>query len=313
MSRASSSARNGRGGRGAPANKKQISTEDQRFLESALAALPEGPAAEGTGFADDLQRFSYHSNPYMRTFTKVLWSGFALSRGQVLECHTRFKQAHRDATMSNIDQVTVRALDDAASCLDAALAPDGSVSLFLLELRSKTMQRIWARVCETSMMPPPSFRKIYGEEQEMTAEEMDAAEAAELAALLHDPEDLAEMAGTPEAVESATEEGAESTPAQASAANDETSGEAAASDGTTGNDADADTKESQAGPAAFSLSASRTGTAEESAELLLAAASELLRELRGRAPSGQLKVSLRIEGVGQSGEKSRGRRRRRRR
>ena len=159
MSRASPSPRSGRGGRGAPADKKQISTEDLRFLENALAALPVGPAAEGTGFADDLQRFNYHSNPYMRTFTKVLWSGFALSRGQVLECHTRFKQAHRDATMSNIDQVTVRALEDAAGCLDAALAPDGSVSLFLVELREKTMQRIWARVCETSMMPPPSFER----------------------------------------------------------------------------------------------------------------------------------------------------------
>ncbi|MCO4764239.1 MAG: hypothetical protein KC502_22190 [Myxococcales bacterium] len=311
MSRASTSARSRRG----QTPKKQISTDEQKFLEGALAALPEGPSQAGNGFADDLLKFSYHQNPYMRTFTKVLWSGFALSRGQVVECHTRFKQAHRDATMSNIDQVTVRALDEAASSLDAALAPDGSVSLFLGELRGRTMQRIWARVCETSMLPPPSFSRIYGDEAEMTEEEMDAAEAAELAELLKNPEDLAELTG----VAVANDESAEA--ADAADAGDDAGEVAAAPAAAEGDAAGGDTSEAasedgesaEPAEASFELEMRRSGSAEQAPELLLAAASDLLRELRGKAPNGQLKITVRVEGVGQGGNKKRGRRRRRRR
>ncbi len=286
-------------------SKRQISVEDQRYLERALSSLPEGPSKDGNGFAEDLQRFNYHANPYMRTFTKVLWSGYALSRGQVVECHTRFKQAHSDAQLSNIDKVTVKALEDASAQLEQAMAPSGSVSIFLGELRGRTMQRIWSRVCETSQLPPPSFSKIFGQQGEMSAEEIAEAEQAEMAALLLDPEDTSLL--EPSAAIDSEGEEVEGSVAPAEAAPAAQQSSSSQDDDDDDEDDDDDDEGS-----AFELSVSRTADVATVAEQLLAAASEALKELRSRAPDGDLKVSVQIQGVGKDNKRRRRRRRRRR-
>ena len=93
----------------------QLSKDEVRFLERQLAELPTTKSEAGQNDSDGLLKFSYHQNPYVRTFTKVLWSGFAISRGQLVDGSQRFAQARRDATVSAIDASTTKSLDNAAA------------------------------------------------------------------------------------------------------------------------------------------------------------------------------------------------------
>ena len=161
----------------------QLSKEDVKYLERQLSCLPASKSDAGSEDADGLLKFGYHQNPYVRTFAKVLWSGFAIARNQLAEGHQRFTQARRDATVSAVDALTTQAMDGANQALENAMAPDGTLNSFLAELRDKTMPRLWTRVCETAGLPPPSFRNLYGRRDVTSAAEIDAAEEAELAAL----------------------------------------------------------------------------------------------------------------------------------
>ena len=308
-------------------SKPAINPRERKDLEAALASLPTGPATADDDFsgADALLKFGYHQNPYMRMFTKILWSGYALSRGQVGECDQRFKQAHRDAQMSNIDTVTIGNLDEAASALERSMAPDGSVSEFLTEMRERTLQRIWARVCETSHLPPPSFSQIFGTAGAMTLEEMEAADAAEMEAMMkdngdeeEDGEDDDEADGEDDrddedhseaAQESKTAAPADAgappplptaAPERPAAENVDRAPERGRGDG-----------DEPQQPAAFQFEISRSGGADLAGELLLAAAAEALKELRVRGPQGELKFTLQIAGEGKP-RRSRRRSRRRR-
>ncbi len=104
----------------------QLTRDDVKFMETALSSLPSGPNDQGWNEADGLLRFGYHQNPYMRTCSKVLWSGFAISRNQLADGHQRFSQARRDATVSAVDQGTTQAMDAAAKALEDAMSPAGS-------------------------------------------------------------------------------------------------------------------------------------------------------------------------------------------
>ena len=319
--------------------KPLISPRERQDLETALADLPTGPASVNDDFsrADGLLKFGYHQNPYMRMFTKILWSGYALSRGQVVECDQRFKQAHRDAQMSNIDKITIRNLDEAAAALQRSMEPSGSVSDFLTEMRERTLQRIWARVCETSHLPPPSFSQIFGTGGAMTLAEMEAADAKEIAALMRDDDDSDDGDdddddGDDDGDDGGDDDGDDDGGHDSGDDGDgddhgDDSGDDGDGDDGDGDDGDGDDGEpgreressrerDQAGgdsqaPAAFEIEVSRTGGAEAAPELLLAAASEALRTLRGRAAQGELKLIVRIvgEGKARSGRR-RGRRRR---
>ncbi len=147
------------------AERPSISTSEQRFLEEALASLPTGPMAGTTAAAEELTRYNHHANPYLRAYARVLWCGFAMARGQVADGHGKFKIAHRDASLAAIDKVTEAAMLSANEALERSTAHDGSVSLFLAELRERTLQRLWSRVCETSGLPPPSFGRILARAQ----------------------------------------------------------------------------------------------------------------------------------------------------
>ncbi len=304
-----------------------INNKDLSFLEGALAGLPSGPVTDGDAHthADGLLKFGYHQNPYMRMFTKSLWSGYAISRGRIVECDQRFKQAHRDAQMSNIDNVTIRALDDAAGALEQALAPDGSVAAFLDEMRSRTLRRMWSRVCETSHLPPPSFSKIFGGCGDMTLEEMEAADAAEMAALMLDNGEDEEAAQADDAETAAA-------PADTAAEADATAEADAAAEAGTATEAGAppplptlesappeavaaepanQDQVSEAANVSFAVEVSREGPVNLGPELLLSAASEALKELRVRRPEGGLQITISVTGTGR--ERQRGRRSRRRR
>ena len=76
----------------------QLSKEDVKYLERQLSCLPASKSDAGSEDADGLLKFGYHQNPYVRTFAKVLRSGFAIARNQLAEGHQRFTQARRDAT-----------------------------------------------------------------------------------------------------------------------------------------------------------------------------------------------------------------------
>lgn len=298
----------------------QLSKDDIKFLETTLASLPTQKTGAIDGEADGLLKFGYHQNPYVRTFCKVLWSGFALARGQLGEGSQRFSQARRDATVSNIDQGTIKALDEAAAALEQAMAPSGSINSFLAELRDRTMQRCWSRVCETCGLPPPRFHVLYGKKPALSTDELDAQEEAEMAALLRNPPPIAEAPAEDEDdFEDADDDG------------DESSGDGEDGD-EDGDDDDADAEgapaqaqergASKAAPATgAAIQVKRTGGAELAAELLLSAASEALRELRIRKPAGALRITVTIEGQqgearsvepkGEGGEQRRRRRRRR--
>lgn len=285
------------GRRGEQQAKPSISDHDRRFMEDAIRSLPKAAQPGGeSAFADKLLNFGYHTNPYVRTFTSVLWSGYALSRGQVIDSDARFRKAREDATLSNVDRTTIAALDSAHVALQESLAPTGSVSAFLDELRERTLQRMWARVCETAMLPPPSFTRLLDEtaENQLSEEELLAAEMAEIHAMMKNPP------AEGEAIEG--DENPENT--------GDSQGKQASSEGRA-SDADSDGDEEQA-VKEFTLDASRTGKAEQGPELLLDAAAEIAKQLRKQQPEGELVITIQVKGAGK-GKKSSGRRRRRRR
>ena len=270
----------------------QLSKDEVRFLEQHLAELPTTKSEAGQSDADGLLKFSYHQNPYVRTFTKVLWSGFAISRGQLVDGSQRFAQARRDATVSAIDASTTKALDNAAAALEAAMAPSGSIGTFLNELRDKTNQRLWARVCETAGLPPPSFASIMRQKRAVTSDELDADEEAEIAALRKVP--LAPAVETPVAAVAA--------PADVDDDDEE-------------DDDDGDGRPAQETASALHVAITRSGNHDALAEMLLAACSDALRDVRTKGGTGALKVTVSIEGQRQGGGQSgsgQGRRRRRR-
>lgn len=260
----------------------QIPKDEVAFLERAFAGLPTSKSnAVGTGDADGLLKFSYHQNPYMRAFTKVLWSGYAMARGQVADAHQRFQQARRDATVAAIDANTSKALEDAHLALEQAMAPDGTTAAFLQVLRDRTLQRLWSRVCETTGLPPPRFHALLGTKPAVTIADIDAEEEAALAALRKQPP----------AVETAAEADSDD---DVGDGGDEFDGDEDE------DDLDDSPPPSAAGHAAsaarLSLTVQRRGGAELAAELLLAAAADALRELRGKKAQGNLVLTIAIEG-----------------
>ena len=270
----------------------QLSKDEVRFLERQLAELPTSKSEAGQNDSDGLLKFSYHQNPYVRTFTKVLWSGFAISRGQLADGSQRFAQARRDATVSAIDASTTKALDNAAAALEAATAPNGSIGSFLQELRDKTNQRLWARVCETAGLPPPSFASIMRTQRPVSMDELDADEEAEIAALRKVP--LVETAVLAPTAESDVDDDDEEDD------DDEDSAPRATGEATT----------------QLQVTINRSGNLEQLAEMLLAACADALREVRTKGGSGALKLTVSVEGQRQGGGQSgggQGRRRRRRR
>ena len=283
----------------------QLSKDEVRFLEHHMAELPTTKSEAGQNDADGLLKFSYHQNPYVRTFTKVLWSGFAISRGQLVDGSQRFAQARRDATVSAIDAATTKAMDNAAAALEAAMAPNGSIGTFLVELRDKTNQRLWARVCETAGLPPPSFAAIMRQKRAVTMDELDADEEAEIAALRRVPlssvgvplaaavEALAPNGAVPSDVDDDDEEDDDYEPSEARPS------------------------QSQEAPSALHVTMTRSGTPDMLAEMLLAACSDALRDVRTKGGTGALKITVTVEGQrqggGQNGGGGHGKRRRRRR
>lgn len=272
----------------------QLAKDEVRFLEAQIVGLPTAKSEAQSSDADGLLKFSYHQNPYVRTLTKVLWSGYAISRGQLVEGSQRFSQARRDAQVSAVDAATQKALDDAAAALEAAMSPSGSLAGFLTELRDRTNQRLWARVCETAGLPPPSFAtRAAPPRRAVKADELDAEEEAEIAALRLKPLE-------PKAV----------VPAEEDDDDEDDDGEDGDDQDGGGDDAGDQT------PTALNLKVTRTGNIEQLAELLLAAAADLLRDARARSASGALTLTLGLEVQGKAGGGGNGggkRRRRRRR
>ena len=72
--------------RGKKTAKGGLNAQDVKYLKQTLSELPNRPIADQEAHieVDRLLQFAYHQNPYLRMFTKVLWSGYAMSRGQVL-------------------------------------------------------------------------------------------------------------------------------------------------------------------------------------------------------------------------------------
>ncbi len=268
----------------------QLSKDEVRFLERQMAELPTTKSEAGQNDSDGLLKFSYHQNPYVRTFAKVLWSGFAISRGQLVDGSQRFAQARRDATVSAIDASTTKAMDNAAAALEAAMAPSGSIGTFLTELRDKTNQRLWARVCETAGLPPPSFASIMRTQRPLSIDDLDADEEAEIAALRKVPLE---------------------TPAAAALSEPDVDDDDEEDD-----DDDGETTATPQAAAQLQVTIARSGNHDALAELLLAACADALREVRVKGGTGALKVTVTIEGQRQGGGQSgsgQGRRRRRRR
>lgn len=281
-----------------PASGMQLSREEVSYLERALAGLPTASAsASSANDADGLLKFKYHQNPYLRVYSNVLWSGYAVARGQIAEGHQRFTAARRDGQVSAVDAVTAKAMEDAHLALEDAMAPTGTIAGFLLVLRDATVQRLWARVCETSGLPPPRFHVLLGKVGQMSADEIEAAEARELAALRRTPA----PAALPERPDDDDDD-------------DDTEED-------DGHGQDPEPVSAQTGgDTAVSIAVTRRGGAETAAELVLAAAGEALRELRVKLGSGPLSVTVTIEGQrvssqsqGQNHRDGQGGRRRRRR
>jgi len=292
----------------------QLSKDEIKFLEGTLAALPTQKTTSVDGDADGLLKFGYHQNPYVRTYCKVLWSGYALARGQLGDGSQRFSQARRDATVSAVDQGTIKALDDAAAALEHAMAPNGSIGTFLAELRDKTMQRCWSRVCETCGLPPPRFHVLYGNKPLVNPDELDAEEEAEMAALRKAPPlASADEVAAPDGVDPEDNDFADDFE-DADEADEALAHEERRELPSPGDAPGAPT-------AGGAIQVQRHGQAELAGELLLSAASEVLRHLRTRKPGGALQFTITVEsqrgegkpaeGKGEVGDHRRRRRRRR--
>lgn len=259
----------------------QLSRDEVKYLEITLTELPTTKTTSTAVDADGLLKFAYHQNPYVRAYVKVLWSGYALSRGQVAEGSPRFSQARRDAQNSNVDQGTTKALDDAAAALEQAMSPSGSIASFLVELRERTMRRLWSRVCETTGLPPPSFAQLFGVVRSVSRDELDAEEEAEMAALRKPaPGDVVQLAVPNDELDDEDDD-------------DEYEDDPDAADGPA--EAPSDRAATAGAPVALSLSVTRSGGAEVAAELVLSAAAEILRDLRVQRADGALKVTIVVE------------------
>ena len=268
-----------------PPASMQLHKDEVVFLERALSALPASAAAgAGTGDADGLLKFSYHQNPYLRVFAKVLWSGYAVVRGQIAEGHQRFAQARRDGQVSAVDAATAKSMEDAHLALEDAMTPSGSVGNFLQALRDRTLQRLWSRVCETSGLPPPRFHVLLGKGGAPTAAELEAEEEQELAALRKTP--------LPSFLPDHDDD------------DDEAPVQATGADGYDDDDGDGDesapptpegevNREEESG---LCIRVRRRGGAETAAELVLSAAAEALRDLRVKQGTGALTVTVTVEG-----------------
>ncbi len=273
-----------------PATGMQLSKEEVTYLERSLSGLPTSKQdGAGTGEADGLLKFKYHQNPYLRVYANVLWSGYAVSRGQIAEGHQRFSAARRDGQVSAVDAVTAKAMQDAQTALENAMAPDGTIAGFLLVLREGTVQRLWARVCETSGLPPPRFGVLLGRGQQPSREELDAAEEQELAALRK----TAAPAVLPEAEDDEEDDDS----------------------GDDGDDEGGDAEAASSAPVELRISVTQRGGAETAAELVLSAAADAMRQLRTKGGMGTLTVTLTVEGqtAGPRAEGGGGQRKRRRR
>jgi hypothetical protein len=268
----------------------QISKDDVKYLERALSGLPAGKTDAADNDADGLLKYGYHQNPYLRTFTKVLWSGYAISRNQLADGSQRFSQARRDASVSAIDQATTGALESAANALEEAMSPTGSLSTFLTELRERTMPRLWSRVCETAGLPPPSAHPAKG--RKPTSDELDAAEEAEIEALRRVPPAVVAAAAaeelTAEGIAADLDEAIHALPARMPAYEDEEDVEAA--------EEHAAARPEMTQTAPLTVQVARNGSIDTVAELLMAAAGELLRELRVKHATGAIKLTLHAEG-----------------
>lgn len=302
---------------GSSASKALIPPQEQRFLEDALAALPVVATPGTTATAEELARYNHHANPYLRAYARVLWCGYALARGQVNDCYQKFKVAQRDASLAAIDKVTDQALAAAGDALDRSMGPDGSVSIYLVELRERTLQRLWARVCETSQMDPPSFGRIFSRAAGMEVEE---DEEAEIDAWRREVAVVDDIAEAPEG--DADEDDDEDD----DAGGDDAGGEAKADDAGDDDDDDEDDDDEDA-PAArrdaggWQVRVTRQGSAEEIRAAIAQAAAELLHQMRKANPTGSLTLELRLGAAsggggprgGGGGDNNKRRRRRRKR
>jgi hypothetical protein len=291
----------------------QLTKDDVRFCERSMAGLA-AAKTDASGDSDGLLKYGYHQNPYMRTFVKVLWSGYAISRNQLADGSQRFSQARRDATVSNIDQLTTKSLDDAAKALEGAMSPSGSLGTFLTELRERTMPRLWSRVCETAGLPPPSFHTIYGHARKASHDDLDAEEEADIAALRKAPSEVAVQAFDDEDEDDTLDdddddaaEGEDATGVEA------VEGEARAPapqprERTPRPDRAERSERAAGGEAALALTTTRNGGVDLAAELLMSAVSEVLRELRTRQATGSLKFTIQVEGqrADRGGDRGRG-------
>lgn len=268
---------------------QSLSRDEVAFLETTLKGLPTTKSSGvGTGEADGLLKFKYHQNPYLRVYANVLWSGYAVARGQIAEGNQRFAAARRDGQVSAVDAVTAKAMDDAHQALENAMAPDGTIAGFLATLRERTVQRLWARVCETTGLPPPRFHVLLGKGAGQTQQEIDAAEEAELAALRKNvappviPEPAEDDDGGDDDMEGDDE------------GDDEGAGEPSA-------------------PAALQVTATQRCGSEVAAESLLTAAAEALRQWRVKGGAGPVTITVTFDGQGTAANRQDGGRRRRRR
>ena len=266
-----------------------LGKDDIKYLERTLGAVPMSKVQPGAHTdVDGLLKFGYHTNPYVRVFCKVLWSGYAIAQGSLADGHQRFVSARKDADLSAVDAMTARSLDDAHSALEAATAPTGSLQQFLVVLRDKTLQRLWSRVCETLNLPPPRFHVLYGAARPRSLVDIEAEEAAE----------LAKLRLVPEAGEAAAEASVEA--ASVAAENEDDDGD--------------EDEDDEGATSKLTLEIKRSGSAETAAEWLLGAVADALRELRTQKASGTLQVTLSIGGEKtSSGPRPDGGKRRRRR
>ncbi|MSP93326.1 MAG: hypothetical protein EXR79_16290 [Myxococcales bacterium] len=280
-----------------------ISREEIRFLEQTLAALPASTADAADGDADGLLKFGYHQNPYVRAFVKVLWSGYALARGQIADGSQRFAQARRDAGVSAVDATTAKALEDAARALEQAMAPNGTLTSYLGELRSRLLPRLWSRVCETMGLPPPRFHVIFGQKPSVSAADAEAAEQAEMRALLKVPPP--QLAGADDG-DSDDDDGGVEGSADGDGARRQDGEEGPGERAPRASRDDRPRRGEGGGEAAVRITVARSGGVDMAAELLMSAVSEVLKELRVRRPAGTVQFTLVVDGQRADGGGSRG-------
>ena len=281
-----------------------ISREEIRYLEQTLAALPVSTADTADGDADGLLKFGYHQNPYVRAFVKVLWSGYALARGQIADGSQRFAQARRDAGVSAVDSSTAKALEDAARALEQAMAPDGTLTSYLGELRGKLLPRLWSRVCETLSLPPPRFHVIFGQKPTVSAADADAAERAEMRAMLKSPPPEVDAADEGDDDSDDRDDGPREGEGDARSA-DRDGGEGRRrqdGEGGPGEPAPRSDRAERPRPSegaadgTLRITVGRAGGADLAPELLMSAVGEALKELRVRRPGGALRFTRVVEG-----------------